>query len=210
YVLAYRPGAFPDGPPTSWKVLLEPRFKGRIALYNAGTGFHFPAQVDGGGKLEDNPDNMQAAWDFIAEVKKQQPLLGEDPDFTTWFQKGEIDVACTISTNAREAQKNGIDIAWVVPEEGAKFDTDGLWVPKGLPENELYWAKQYVNFALSKEAQQVWLDGLGLPGVVPGLEPPADLADDPAYPTTGEDFNKLIRISSKVQVENESDWFAKF
>mgnify|MGYP001172650594 FL=1 len=210
YVLAYREEAFPDGPPTSWNVLLDPKFKGRIALYNDGIGFHFPAQVAGGGKVEDIPDNMQPAWDFITKVKAQNPLLGEDPDFTTWFQNGEIDLACTISTNAREAKKNGVKVAWTVPQEGAKVDTDCLWVPKGLPENELYCAKQYVNHALSKEAQQVWLDGLGLPGVVPGLNPPADLVGDPSYPTTPEDFAKLIRVPSKIQVEHESEWFAKF
>lgn len=33
---------------------------------------------------------------------------------------------------------------------------------------------------------------------------------DPSYPTTEEDFKQLIRISAKVQVENESQWFAKF
>ena len=210
YVLAYRPAAFPNGAPKSWKDLLDPKFKGRIALYNDGIGFHFPAQVAGGGKLEDIPGNMQPAWDFIAKIKEQEPLLGEDPDFTAWFQKGEIDAACTISTNAREAKANGVDIAWTVPEEGAKYDTDGLWIPKGLPENELYWAKQYINFAITKDAQQVWLDGLGLPGVVPGVNPPADLVGDPSYPTTEADFKKLIRISSKVQVEHESEWFGKF
>ncbi|WP_134500218.1 ABC transporter substrate-binding protein [Microvirga pakistanensis] len=210
YVLAYRPEAFPNGAPKSWKDLLDPKLKRRIAFYNDGIGFHFPAQVAGGGKIEDIPNNMQPAWDFVTMMKQQEPLLGEDPDFTTWFQKGEIDAACTISTNAREARKNGIDIKWVVPEEGAKFDTDGLWIPKGLPANELYWAKQYINLALTKEAQQVWLDGLGLPGVVPGLTPPADLANDPSYPTKPEDFKNLIRVSSKVQVQNESDWFAKF
>jgi len=210
YVLAYRPDAFPDGPPTSWHDLLDPRFKGRIAMYNDGIGFHFPAQVAGGGKVEDIPGNMQQAWDFITKIKQQQPLLGEDPDFTTWFQRGEIDMACTISANAREAKKNGIDLAWIVPQEGATFNTDGLWIPQGLPDNELYWAKQYVNHALSQQAQQVWLDGLGFPGVVPGLTPPADLAGDPAYPTTEEDFTHLIRISDKIQVENESDWFARF
>jgi putative spermidine/putrescine transport system substrate-binding protein len=210
YVLAYRPEAFPDGAPTSLQVLLDPKFKGRIALYNDGIGFHFPAQVAGGGKLEDIPGNMQPAWDFIRKVKEQAPLLGEDPDFTTWFQNGEIDLAVTISTNAREAKKNGVNIAWTVPQEGAKFDTDGLWIPKGLPENELYWAKQYINFAITKDAQQVWLDGLGLPGVVPGLTPPADLVGDPSYPTKPEDFEHLIRISSQVQVENESTWFGEF
>ena len=61
--------------------------------------------------MADIPGNMQPAWDFIAKLKEQEPLLGEDPDFTTWFQNGEIDVACTISTNAREAKKNGIDVS---------------------------------------------------------------------------------------------------
>lgn len=210
YVLAYRDEAFPDGPPDSWQVFLEPRFKGRIALYDDGIGFHFPAQVAGGGKVEDIPGNMQPAWDFITKVAAQKPLLGEDPDFTNWFQTGEIDLACTIISNAREAKLKGVPVSWTVPKEGAKVDTDGLWVPKGQSEGELYWAKQYVNFALSPEAQQVWCDGLGLPGVAPGLKPPADLVGDPAYPTSPEDFARLISVPSRVQVENESLWFQKF
>lgn len=210
YVLAYRPEAFPEGAPKSWNVLLDPKFKGRVAVYNDGIGLHFPAEITGGGKLEDIPANMQPAWDFFTKLKANEPLMGEDPDFTTWFQKGEIDVACTISSNAREAKKNGIAIAWTVPDEGATYETDGLWVPKYLPENELYWAKQYVNFALTLDAQQVWLDGLGLPGVVPGLKPPADLVGDASYPTKDEDYKKLLRVSSKVQVEHESEWFGKF
>jgi putative spermidine/putrescine transport system substrate-binding protein len=210
YVLAFRPEAFPNGAPKSWKELLDPRLKGRLAFYNDGIGLHFPALIAGGGKLEDIPGNMQPAWDFIKQLKAQSPLLGEDPDFTTWFQKGEIDAACTISTNAREAKKNGVNIAWTVPEEGCKYDTDGLWIPKGLPANELYWAKQYLNQALSVDSQQIWLDGLGLPGVIPGVKPPADLVGDASYPTKPEDFKHLIRVPSKVQVENESDWFATF
>ena len=89
------------------------------------------------------------------------------------------------------------------------MDTDCLWIPKGLPESDLYWAKQYINFAISKEGQQAWLDPLGLPGVVPGLTPPADLAGDPSYPTTQEQFAKLIFVPPAVQVEHQSDWFAK-
>lgn len=210
YVLAYRPEAFPDGAPASWKVMLDPKFKNRIAIYNDGIGMHFPAQVAGGGKLEDIPGNMEAAWSFFAALKEQGPLLGEDPDFTNWFQNNEIDLACTISTNAIAAQRNGVQLAWTVPEEGATFDTDGLWIPKGLPENELYWAREYVNYAISRPGQQVWLDGLGLPGVVPGLTPPEGLENDPSYPTTEEALGHLIRVSDMVQAENQSVWFARF
>lgn len=210
YVLAYRDEAFPDGPPESWQVLLDPKFKGRVALYDDGIGFHPAAQIAGGGKLEGIPGDMEPAWEFIRKLKAQNPLLGEDPDFTTWFQNGEIDLACTILSNARAAKQNGIEVSWTVPKEGAKVDTDGMWVPKGLPANELHWAKEYVNFAMSREAQQEWTGALGLPGLRPDLTPPPDLADDPAYPNSPEDFARLISVPTKVLVEHEADWFQKF
>ena len=42
------------------------------------------------------------------------------------------------------------------------------------------------------------------------LHPPSDLVGDPSYPTEAKDFEHLIRVSSKIQVENESEWFGKF
>ena len=159
---------------------------------------------------EDIPDNMEPAWEFLRQLKAQQPLLGEDPDFTNWFQRGEIDLACTIISNAREAKQSGVRVSWMVPKEGAKVDTDALWVPKGLPENETYWAKRYVDLALTPEAQQAWCSMLGLPPMRPGLDGPDDLEGDPAYPTKAEDFERLVQVPNPVQVEHEKDWFAKF
>jgi len=210
YVCAFRPEAFPDGPPTSWRVLLDPKFKKRIALYDDGIGFDPIAVIAGGGTFADIPDNMEPGYAFYRALKQNEPLLGEDADFTTWFQNGEIDVACTISVNARAAKKSGINVEWTVPEEGCKVDTDGLWIPKGLPANEEYWAKRFVEFAVTREAQEKWCSELGLPPVYPGLEPPADLVGDPAYPTSPEDFAKLVSVPSPVLVENQPIWFAKF
>jgi putative spermidine/putrescine transport system substrate-binding protein len=210
YVLAYRDAAFPDGPPDSWTVMLDPKFKGRVALYDDGIGFTPVAQILGGGRLEDIPDHMEPAWEVYRKLKAQEPLLGEDPDFTSWFQKGEIDVACTIISNAREAKQGGVAVSWTVPNEGADLETDALWVPNGLPENELYWAKRYVDFALTPAAQETWCNGLGLPPVRPGLKPPADLEGDPAYPTRPGDFARLLRVPTPVMVEHEKGWFAKF
>ncbi len=210
YVCAYRPEAFPEGAPTTWKVLLDEKFKKRSALYDDGIGFNPIAVIAGGGTLKDIPDNMEPGWEFYRKLKANEPLLGEDPDFTSWFQNGEIDIACTISVNARAARESGIEVEWTVPEEGCKVDTDGLWIPRGLPENEEYWAKQLVNYALSKDAQEKWCGALGLPPVYPGLPVPADLQGDPAYPTTPEDYAKLVSIPSPILVDNQPIWFAKF
>ena len=85
-----------------------------------------------------------------------------------------------------------------------------MWIPRGLPENELHWAKEYVNFAMSQPAQQEWTSALGLPGLRPGLTPPEDLKGDPAYPTTPADFERLLSVPTTVLVEHEADWFQKF
>ncbi len=190
--------------------MLDPKFKGRIALYDDGIGFNPIAVLAGGGTVEDIPDNMEPGYDFYRELKKNEPLLGEDPDFTSWFQNGEIDIACTISVNARAVKQKGIAVDWTVPREGCKIDTDGLWVPRGLPANESYWARRFVAFAITRDAQKAWCSALGLPPVYPGIEPPEDLKGDPAYPTKPEDFEKLVQIPSPVLVENQPTWFSKF
>ncbi len=209
YVLAYSQKAFPERAPESWNAMLDSAFRKRVAMYDDGIGLFAPAQIAGGGRFEDIPDNMEPCWKYFRALKANEPLLGEDPDFTNWFQNHEIDLACTIISNAREARQNGIAVSWTVPREGATLDTDALWIPKGLPENELYWAKQYVNFALSAEAQQVWCNALGLPPVRPGLEPPADLVGDIAYPASEADLDRFLRIPTPVLVEHESSWFEK-
>ncbi|MBI1395097.1 MAG: extracellular solute-binding protein [Betaproteobacteria bacterium] len=210
YVLAYRPKAFPKVRPASWKALLDPGVRGRVALYHDGIGLYAAAQVAGGGKIADIPKNMKACWEFVSKLHDQRPLFGEDPDLRSWFERGEVDLACMLLPSARRARLEGLPISWVVPVEGAKLDTDALWIPRGWPARDVYWARQYVNHALSTEAQQAWCGHLGLPGVNPLVRAPDDMVGDPAYPTRDADFRRLLRIPNTIQVENEKDWVEKF
>lgn len=210
YALTYRGAAFPEGPPASWGVMLEPRFKGRVAIYGSGNGIIQASPLAGGGSGADIPSNMQVGWDWLKKLKANEPLLGKDPDFTKWFQSGEIDVACTILTNAVSIKKEGMDVAWTVPKEGAYVGTDCLWVPTGMSESETYWAKEFVNYALTKEAQHRWCNLLGLPGTVKGFEPPAEFLGDPAYPSTQAHFDNLLSIPDIVKSQNWSNWQRMF
>ena len=69
---------------------------------------------------------------------------------------------------------------------------------------------RYVEFALSRSAQRLWCDGLGLPPVHPGLEPPADLIGDPTYPTTADDIGRFLQIPLPVRIEHQEQWYARF
>lgn len=210
FVLGYRKSAFPDGAPKSWNVLLDPRFKGRVAAYADGSGLFFPAQVAGGGSIATITTDMQPAWDFCQKLHENQVLLGWDPDHVNWLQNGEVDLVLTIVSNVRQVAKAGVDVAWVVPEEGATYGSDCLWIPKGHPENELFWAKHYANLALSTPAQAALCQALGTTPV--NVEVPFDpaLKDDPAYPTTKAQFDRLFNIDLKIQAENLLGWLDKY
>jgi len=210
YALAYRDAAFPDDPPDSWHSMVDPQFRGRVALFDDGIGFFSSAQVAGGGTLAGIPDDMAPCWSFLERVRDNRPLLGEDPDLTQWLQNGDTDVACAVTADARAARLNGAAVSWTLPRESAEYDTDAMVIPVGLPENELYWAKRYVERAISAEGQLIWCNGLGLPPVYPGLAPPPDLVGDPTYPTVEADFSRLLRIPTQIQVAHQDDWFARF
>src|SRR5262249_21632027 len=77
-------------------------------------------------------------------------------------------------------------------------------------DNEIYWAKRYVEFALTAKAQEDWCGKLGLTPVYPGINPPADLAGDPAYPTKAEDFAKFIVVPINLRVQHDKECFEKF
>ena len=101
-------------------------------------------------------------------------------------------------------------MSWTVPKEGAKLDTDGAVDPQGPARERAALGEGVRRTSRCRpEGQQVWCNGLGLPPVRPGLEPPADLVGDPAYPTTEEDLKLLLRVPTPVLVEHESEWFAK-
>jgi len=206
YVLGYRTDLV-SPPPTSWNVFWDPKWKKSVGMYDDGIGFYAPLAKLSGASI---PDNMEPAWDMLRKLKPNIGLLGEDPDLTEGLKSGQAPLECTITTNAIEAKNAGAPVAWTVPDEGVDMEMDAMYVPKNLPENRTYWAIEYINTALSAEAQTVWCSRQGTPGVNKNAVPPPEWKDDPAFPTTAEKMKKMLVIPLKVRVENEKDWFAKF
>ena len=210
YCMGYAPSKFPNGKPDSWKDMLDPRFKGRVGLFSSGNGTIQICQIAGGGMLADYPGKMDAGWTWIEALRAQNPLLGKDEDITRWGQQREIDISMNAIADMVDYKKAGGDIAWTIPKEGAYATTDCLWVPKGLPANEEYWAKQYINLSMTAEASQKWCDGLGNPSLNKSFKAPAEYADDPAYPSKEDDFKKLVILPMDVEVDHWDDWVLRF
>ena len=157
-----RRGVSRTASPTAGSVLLDPKFKGRIALYDDGIGFHPVAVIMGGGTHGRHPRQHAAGLGLPRPSSRRRSRCWARTRTSPPGSRTARSTSPARSlSNARAAKQNGIAVSWTVPKEGAKVDTDGMWIPKGLPENELHWAKEYVNFAMSQSGQQVWTDGPG-------------------------------------------------
>jgi putative spermidine/putrescine transport system substrate-binding protein len=205
-VLAYRTDIVKERP-TSWMMLLDKRWRKSVGLYEDGFGFTAVAVKLGGGTI---PDNMEPAWEFYRRLKPNIGLLGGDETLTQALKDGGISLTCTVIANALQAKRTGVPVNWVVPKEGVVLQRDALWVPKNLPPENTYWAMEYIDFALSKEAQEVWCGRLGTLPVNRYASVPNFMKADPAFPTSEEKIKRMIVVPSRIRVMHEKKWFKKF
>lgn len=210
YALMYRDSAFSGNEPDSWNVMLDKRFTGRISIYPGGKGFYPIAQVMGGGQIYDISDRMEPCWEFISSLKPQIGKMGYNKEMTGFVEKGEIDLFFTAFTNIYQWKKDGLGVSWKIPKEGTTDCMDSLVVPKYLPDNVKFWAKQYINHALSKTVQEEFCHRLGACPVHPGISPPDNLIDDPGYPQTPDDKSMLLYVPDSITVNYEESWMNKF
>jgi len=210
YAMMYREAAFPEGEPASWNIMQDPRLKGRVSIYPGGKGFYPIAQVMGGGFLEDIPHNMTPCWNFIKSLRPQIGRMGYNKEMTVYISRGEIDVYFTALTNIRQWKNDGLGVSWAIPKEGTADCVDSLFVPRYLPESVAYWAKQYVAHAVTEKVQKDFCNRIGVSPVYPGIEPPDDLINDPAYPKTADDLDHVLYIPDSITVKYEAYWMKKF
>ena len=208
YVLAYRAEVFPSCAPGSWEVMLEPRFKNKVALYPGGNGIYALAQILGGGALEDIPRNMKPCWDYLLKLRPQVNTLDYSIAMGELIRRRELDIAFRALTNAIAFRNEGLDVLWAAPKEGVTDTTDALWVPRNLPENVAHWAKQYISFALSREVQQNWCSKLGTMPMNRQASVPPMFSEMRKFPKAADDFQGVLHISDKIKMTYEAAWEA--
>ena len=135
----------PRRPAGSWQVMLDPKFKGRVALYDDGIGFNPIAVIAGGGAEADIPDNMEPGWEFYRKLKENEPLLGEDAGFHQLVperrDRPRLHDLGQCPRRPATGSNGGLDRARGGLQGGYRRPVGA----KGLPENEEHWAKQFVN-----------------------------------------------------------------
>lgn len=138
-------------PPESWQDLLKPEYKGNVCVAHPGTSGVAFTVLSGLVTLM----GEDQAYDFLKKMDKsvvqytkggaapaRMVGLGETGIGLCWFS----DLANTIN--------NGYEITISNPVEGAPYEVTSIGIIKNGPKGELENAKKFIDWAVSKSAQE--------------------------------------------------------
>lgn len=209
YVLVYRRAAVREAP-RSWAALLDPRHRGRVALYPRGNGLQPIAQVMGGGRLEDIPSAMEPCWRFVEALAPQVGELDYSIGMERLLQDGQLDLCFRALTNALAFQQAGVDVDWCVPDEGTTDTLDALWLPRGVPEAHAQWARRLIDFALRPDVQTRFCELLGCMPMHRDAAVPACIRQHPRLPDHVDDLGPLLHVPEALKLAYDAEWGERF
>lgn len=159
--------------PKTFKDLLKPQYKGKVALNGnptkSGSAFGgvYAASLAGGGSFDD----IQPGLDFFAKLKKNGNYTPVESTPAT-VEKGEtpisIDWDYLNAGYADEFKSKGVDWTVTVPSDGKFSQYYSQAINKDAPHPAA--ARLWQEYLYSAEGQNLWLKGYARPALMTAME----------------------------------------
>jgi iron(III) transport system substrate-binding protein len=153
--------------PKGWNDLLDPKFKGLIAMPNpvaSGTGF---LQIASLLQMYGAKEGKEDGWEFLKKLDKnmgQYIKSGSRPAKMT--AQGEFAVGASFDFPVAQQKKEGFPVEIVFPAEGAGYEIEANALLKGAKNSNA--AKKFLDWAVSENAMKAYSQfklGVTLPGI---------------------------------------------
>lgn len=136
--------------PTSWKVLWDEQYKGKVLMFNNPRDAFAIAQFVLG---QDINSTSKADWDAAAELLTEQRKLVK-PEYVmdevfNKMESGEYAFATYYAGDYELMAENNPDLAFVFPQEGVNTFYDAMCVPSSSQNKK--GAEAFINFMLEPE-----------------------------------------------------------
>jgi len=149
--LTYNPDKIKT-PPTSWKDLWKPEYKGRAGITNLnstlGTGFLVEiAKMFGGSEA-----NIEPGFKALNDLKPNLAAVAANPGaLATLFQQGQVDISPGNFNAIQILKARGVPVEFVIPKEGAIAFKTTIHIVKNTQNREL--AVALIEAAMSPDVQ---------------------------------------------------------
>jgi spermidine/putrescine-binding protein len=154
-------------PEASYKVLFDPKYKGKVALYDDLGSLWVGAKVKGYDPWTLSGDKL----DDVVKLMQEQRTLDRKywstgDDLVKLFASGEVDLATGWSYMYTQLKKSGVNIKRLVPKEGNLGWVDTLMVP--VDAKNRCGAEAWINWATSPRGGAYTAEASGYSVANPG------------------------------------------
>ncbi|MBL8697922.1 MAG: ABC transporter substrate-binding protein [Alphaproteobacteria bacterium] len=145
--------------PKSWKDLWNPAHAGKLLLPDITAGavlevIVVSAMIHGGSET-----NLEPGW---AALKQLKPgvlrFFKNNTEPVGLFERAEAQIGAWFSARSYAIKDSGVPLDYVVPAEGAPVGVLSFHIARNTKVRDL--AYEFVNFALSKQAQETFANGV--------------------------------------------------
>lgn len=181
--------------PVGWESLLEPRWKGRVALVDPEVsgigGFALAAAHITGSDQEDYVKKLAENLDFQTLQSLNQVNEG--------ILDGRYSVGVTSEEAAQALRVDGADVDYIYPEEGTVVMVDGTAIRRGCVHEEA--AKQFLEFTISRDAQEILVSDLNRRSVRRDVAPLEGLVPMAKFPIISAGLKELSSEKEEALTE---------
>ncbi|MBU6494268.1 MAG: ABC transporter substrate-binding protein [Burkholderiales bacterium] len=190
-------------PPTSWKDLADPKYKGLLVMPSIINtyGLHallMEAKLNGGSETNIDPGFAVMKKSIAPNVLSFDPSPGK---IAQMFGDDEIALAVWGNGRVQALRDQGLPVKFVYPKEGAVALGMGVCVVASSAHNAL--AQKFVQYILSPHVQAILAQSQGVgPSNRNTKLPPAVAAEVPSP----DEISKLVRVNWDVVNPHRNAW----
>jgi putative spermidine/putrescine transport system substrate-binding protein len=187
-------------PPTSWKDLWDPKYKGHVAIYTISIPFAQAflvtmAKLNGGSESK-----IDAGFARLAALKPNlYAIYSTAAQMDQGFQSGQVWIGLNSGARTHDFKASGASVEYVAPKEGSLALDLSVDIVKNAPHPNA--ARAFINFLLSRQAQSCLPSGVGYAPVNQKAQVPAELA--PYLPGTDV---KIAKTYWPTMEHNLASW----
>jgi putative spermidine/putrescine transport system substrate-binding protein len=179
--------------PTSWTDLWNPKYEGRVGMWDAYFDAYAMAAV-ATGKPPSVEDGIRA-WEPYRKnigVWSTSPIAEED-----LVHRGEMWLAPHWGAWTEQARLQGKRVAFAFPKEGATLWSNQLQCSVGFTPKITELAQRYLNVWLSDECQNTWLKEALISPAIGSIAIPPELKSNAAVISASDAGKRLIRLDAR-------------
>jgi len=191
-----------DTPPTSWKDLWKPEYKGKVAPFvfpgTQGTAFLVMASRVHGG----DEKNMDPGFEALKALKPYPAILSGVDETNLALQQGDAWFTPQIHGLVYTFKGQGGPVDFVIPEEGAPLAMNSAAIVTNSKNVDL--AEIFINYHLGQATQEAYAKELYYAPTNKTVVLDPDLASKMPYGP--EEVGKLLVLDNKTISEKSAEW----